>query len=80
MVVPHPLHILGGGGEAADCTLVGARGIEALLDFRWERADCRRRGLLLTRAGARTIPSALLLTCACCVPSLPAGPRAAWPT
>lgn len=34
LVVPHPVHILGGGAEAADCLLVGQRGLEALLDFR----------------------------------------------
>ena len=35
VVVRHPVHILGGGSEAGDCVLAGAKGIEALIDFRW---------------------------------------------
>ncbi len=35
VVVCHPVHILGGGAEAGDCVLAGAKGIEALIDFRW---------------------------------------------
>ncbi|PRW60477.1 F-box SKIP5 isoform B [Chlorella sorokiniana] len=34
VVVRHPVHILGGGAEAGDCVLAGAKGIEALIDFR----------------------------------------------
>ena len=34
VMVPHPVHILGGGVEAGECVLLGARGIEAILDFR----------------------------------------------
>lgn len=35
IIVPHPVHILGGGSSAGECVLAGAKGIEALLDFRW---------------------------------------------
>ncbi|KAI7837060.1 hypothetical protein COHA_009136 [Chlorella ohadii] len=34
VVVCHPVHILGGGAEAGDCVLAGAKGIEALIEFR----------------------------------------------
>lgn len=40
LLVHHPVHILGGGAEAAECLLVGERGLEALLDFRWALAAC----------------------------------------
>ena len=34
LVVPHPVHILGGGAASGECVVEGARGLEALVDFR----------------------------------------------
>jgi hypothetical protein len=35
VVVPHPLHILGGGAAAEGCVVRGAPGLDAVVDFRW---------------------------------------------
>ncbi|KAL4437453.1 hypothetical protein ABPG75_004592 [Micractinium tetrahymenae] len=64
LVVRHPVHILGGGAEAADCLVVGERGLEALLDF---RASGRLANLTLrATAGACVAHSRGRLTVQAC--------------
>lgn len=64
LVVRHPVHVLGGGGEAAECLLVGDRGLEGLFDF---RASGRLANLTLrATAGACVAHSRGRLTVQAC--------------